>query len=207
MRVKDETKYKLIADEIKRFMIVRGRIPTQRELSSKVGLGKTAVYRYLKSMKEKGLIEGSGKEISTKETQLISVPIVDSLYDSKHVYDNANIEDYIFISRKIYGEGQFGLVRVIDDSMSKNNIVPNNFLIVRRQKNAEIGQIVLVKSTDRHYLRRLIYDEKQKCQKLASESYTAYEEVTQYEIRGVVVSVISHLDGEITRRYLKQLKL
>lgn len=207
MRVKDETKFKVIADEIKRFMIVRGRIPTQRELSNKVGLGKTAIYRYLKTMKEKGLIEGSGKEIFTKETQLISIPMVDSLYNSKHEYETANIEDFIFVSRRIYGEGQFGLVRMIDDSMSKSNINPNNFMIVRRQQNAEIGQIVLVKSKDKYFLRRLIYDEKQNCQRLISESYTVYEEITQYEIRGAVVTVIVHLDEEIMRRYITHLKL
>lgn len=207
MRSKDESKFKIIADEIKRFLIAKGRIPSQKEISNSVGLGKTAVCRYLKAMREKGMIEGSGREISTRETQLVSIPIVDSLQDSSHTYDNATINDFVFVSRKIYGDGEIGIIRAIDDSMSLSNINLNNFIMIRRQKDAAYGQIVLVFSKGKFYLRRLTYDTGQKATRLTSESQSYYADISEYEIRGVAISVIAHFDEDIIKRYMHQMTL
>lgn len=197
MRHKDETKFKVIAEEIKRYLIKHGRMPTQREISQMIGLGQTATCSYIKTMREKGLIEGAGRYIQTEGTKLIAIPIVNSLADNKHIYDEAIPEDYIFISRKPFGDGEFGIVRAIDNSMLIADIKVDNLIIIKRQKTAEFGQIVLARtSTGKYILRRYIFDERSQKPMLQAESpNNEYELITEFEIRGKAVSAIARIDG------------
>lgn len=196
MRHKDESKFKIIADEIKRFYIQHGRLPTQRELSKNVGLGQTATCSYIKVMKQKGLIEGAGRHIVTDETKLIAVPIVDSLADNKHIYDEATPQDYIFISKKPFGDGEFGIVRAIDDSMISANIRRDNLILIKRQKYAKSGQIVLAKVNGWYVLRRYICEGESQNAKLVEDNLiNQCEDIYDFEIRGLAVNVIAGLNG------------
>lgn len=195
MRYIDESKFKEITDAITKFKIETGRTPTQRELAPKVSMGKSCLAKYILIMQSKGLIEGKGRYILTEDIKLIAVPIVDSLYNHLHIYDKANTGDYIFISRKLYGSGEYGIVRAIDNSMVGANIRINNYIMVRRQKEANFGQIVLAKVNERYYLRRYIFDEDKQLPKLTAETNDEiFANIENFEIRGVAVSVIARIN-------------
>lgn len=197
MRSKDESKFILISEEIKRFVIEKSRPPTQRELAEKIGMSRGGIYNYLTAMKQRGLIKGSARHLLTEGTELIAIPVVDSLADNKHIYDEATPSDYIFISRKPYGEGEFGIVRAIDNSMLLANIRPNDNVMIKRQKTAKHRQIVLAKTAVGQYiLRRYIYDEASQTAMLEADSASdEFQNIYEFLIKGIVLNIISRIDG------------
>lgn len=196
MRKKDETLYQIILDEIKRFYVQYGRKPTQRELAERLNLSRACIQKYIKAMKEKGLIHGNGRYILTDDTEMIPIPIIDSLANHLHVYDKANIRDYVFISKNLFGGGEFGIVRAIDNSMIGANIKTNNKVLIKRQKHAESGQVILVIVGGQYLLRRYYYNENTKNGRIEAESINGEfsEVVTKFEIRGIALTIFAEVE-------------
>lgn len=191
----DKTKYNLIADTIKRIMIEKNYFPSRREIAIKLGIPQSTIYRYVQDMERKGIIKNNGKVILTDETQLLSVPILNSLSDPNHVYASPDIKDFVFFSKTLFNtDGQLAILTIPDNPMSKANIIKGNLLLVKRQNFADYGQIVLVLCADnKFYLRRYKYDEEKQKAVLVAESLDDYSVIENFEIRAVALRVISNL--------------
>lgn len=184
----------LILDTIKTFMIEKNYIPSRREIGKKLNIPHSTIIQKIKEMEQKGLVECVGRAIITEDIKIKSVPILHSLSNPNHIYDKANIRDYIFISKQLYKcEGEIAMLTIHDNSMQYANINIGNLLVVHRQKYAEYGQIVLVLSDNKYFLRRYYYDEKLQKAALRAESPDDYPIIENFEIRAISLSVVANI--------------
>lgn len=152
-----------IADCVKRL----GAPPTIREIAGHFGYGSiNNVRQHLRLIEQKGFIrvlrgKARGIEIAIGlERDLgreIQVPLVGAVPAGKPVTAVENIQDYITLDHTMFrGEGLFTL-RVKGDSMQGAGVLDGDIAIVRQQKNATNGDIVVVLIDDDATLKRYFH--------------------------------------------------
>lgn len=195
MRVKDKSKYDMIYDKIKLFMIEKKYIPSRRELARTLEISHAIVCRYMQDMEDQGLIKRVGRTYITADTETLAIPILNSLSNPNHIFDRANVKDYIFVSKKSFGvEGELAILTIPDNSMCQANIIEGSWLVAKRQRHAEYGQIVLVLGSDnKFYLRRYEFDEVSQKAVLLTESTENYYTAENYQIRAIAITTIAHI--------------
>ena len=145
-----------ILDFLTRFVNEHGYAPTIREICSAVGLQSTATVHYhLAALREAGLIEMDDmkkRAISLPDAQRADrIPIVGVVTAGVPILATENIEGYL------PWDGEVGcfVLRVRGDSMIGAGILDGDKVVVRPQKDAENGQIVVALLDDSATVKRL----------------------------------------------------
>lgn len=178
-----------------------GVVPTLREIASEFGVTSACVSHYLTDMKEKGLIQSNGKSRSIKTSKMQStlngvnyLPVVGSIACGTPILAEENIEKYLPIPNDFLGAGNHFILRAKGNSMIKAGIEDGDYVIVRQQETAEVGQIIVALIEGEATLKRYYIDKKRQEIRLHPEN-DKFKDIyfKNIVIQGVAVKVIKDL--------------
>jgi repressor LexA len=153
----------VIRDSVNR----RGYPPSMREIGEAVGLTSTSSVSYqLSTLQSKGYLRRAAGRPRTMEVRLPGqaairpadsaglpaveiasqeaayVPVVGRIAAGRPILAEENIEDYFPLPRQLVGGGELFLLKVVGDSMINAAIADGDWVVVRKQEDAENGEIV-----------------------------------------------------------------
>ena len=136
-----------IYEVIVHFVQENGYAPSVREIGEAVGLkSPSTVHFHLKKLEEQGLIEKGackGRALSIpRQAPEGKVPILGSVAAGAPILAQECIEDYVSFDTRGRA-GEYFALRVRGESMVKAGILPGDLVIVRQQKTARNGEIVV----------------------------------------------------------------
>jgi len=141
----------------------RGIVPSMREIADAVELGSTASVSYqLDNLEAKGyirrqdnlsrnievLISPEGWDAPTADGNIAAmsattmVPWVGQIAAGIPITADQNVEEVMALPRTLVGQGELFMLKVVGESMIDAAICHGDWVVVRRQQNAENGDIV-----------------------------------------------------------------
>lgn len=177
-----------------------GVTPSNKVIADAMGIGRSTVYYYLVEMAKRNMISYTDGVISSEKIEKFTQPVrraavVGSIPCGEPDECEEMVEEYIPLPVSLFGDGDFYVLRASGDSMIGAGIESGDFIIIRKQKTANKGDIV-VALTDEHQntLKRLLYDNERGCYYLHPEN-PEYEDiyVDSLRIQGVARHVIKGL--------------
>ncbi|MDP3957478.1 MAG: transcriptional repressor LexA [bacterium] len=139
---------------IRNWIAHRGNSPSVRELMGALGYkSPRSAQDILEQLAEKGIIKKfeSGEyqllrdpDLGRAYTQTINVPVVGTVAAGTPILAEENIECFVPISVSLAKPGSsYYLLRVTGDSMNEVGINDKDFVLVRQQPTAELGERVV----------------------------------------------------------------
>lgn len=125
-----------------------GRTPSLKEIGDELGVNKSTIYRYLMEMNEEGFLAYNGNSIDTKELNhrtmnTARAAIVGSIPCGEAQAEEEYVEEYVNLPTNLFGKGDFYILRAKGDSMEDAGISEGDLVVILKQPNAEIGDIVV----------------------------------------------------------------
>ena len=178
-----------------------GLAPTLREIASEFNITSACVSHYVTEMKEKGLMQSNGKSRGIKTSKIQSMinevsylPVVGSIACGTPLLAEENIEKYLPIPTEFLGNGKYFILRANGDSMIKANIEDGDYVIIKQQETAEVGQIIVALINDEATLKRYYLDDKRQKVRLHPENDEMQDMYFKNVIiQGIAVKVIKDL--------------
>ncbi len=149
MRHKDPELMQRISDYIGDYFRQNHSTPTTREIASAMGISPASGYNYLVAMDKAGMLtyeDGQIKDLPKIEktrTGTFSAPLVGSIRCGDPETEEAEVEMYVSLPEAIFGKGEFYLLRAVGDSMEDEDIHEGDLILIRKQPDCEIGDIVV----------------------------------------------------------------
>ena len=148
----NEEKLIKVMDYIRKFTEENGYTPSVREIGKECGIKSTAtVHSYLERLQNKGyLTKATNKKrsMTISKSSGVSIPLLGVVTAGQPVFAYENYEDYYtFPTGEFKGEELF-MLRVQGTSMIDAGIMNGDKIIVRKQENAENGEIVVALVSD-----------------------------------------------------------
>jgi len=149
------TRQKEVLEAIEEAVGEQGYVPTVRELCARLGVSSTCtVQKHLVTLERKGFLSrrsrksrgvqlAFGRGFRRRRGPVVDVPIVGRVAAGLPIYGEENVEGYIPMTRELVGTEDVFLVRVKGDSMTGDGIFNNDLVVVRRQAEAENGEVVV----------------------------------------------------------------
>ena len=192
-----------ILDYIRYVTKVRNYPPSVREIGEAVGLSSSStVHNHLNQLERRGLIKRDpsksrtvmlveGSDIEAKRRNSVAVPVVGSVAAGQPILAEQNIEDTLVLSSDVVQEGWF-LLKVRGDSMINAGILDGDLVLVKPQRDAQDGTIVVARMEDEATCKRL---RRQNGKIVLEAENPAYEPITtdDAELVGVVRGVMRFL--------------
>jgi repressor LexA len=131
-------------------MITDGKSPTIREIGEQFGISSTnGVRSHLEALMKKGYIRRQG--LISRGIELVRdlsgpverVPLVGSVPAGHPIDAVENIEGEIAIDTSFLPAGETFTLRVDGDSMRDAGILDGDYVLVKKQKSADAGDIVV----------------------------------------------------------------
>ena len=154
-----------IYEFIKQYQFENGYPPSVREIASAVGLSSpSTVHAHLNALEDHGLIKRDaskpralevfnedGSSTKTKLAEVlespnrstVSLPLVGRVAAGLPILAEQNVEDTFTLPTEIAGDGSSFVLEVHGESMINVGIYNGDFIVVREQKNAMNGEIVV----------------------------------------------------------------
>lgn len=152
---KRELIYKFIIDHT----ADNGYAPTIREICSHLGITSTsAVHYHIECLRREGKLQysdGKSRSITTVAGNYTNTPLVGKISAGQGCLAIENIESYMPLPTDLYGHDESFLLKVDGDSMIECGISHGDFVVVRKQDSADIGDIVVVFWDDIATVKRL----------------------------------------------------
>ena len=141
--------YPTIQAYIAEYRETYGFAPILKEIAAHVGMPYSTVGRYVKRMEAQGLLERSGVRMIATEAdkkvteQFRQIPKVGSISCGLPLLAEENIEEYYSLPRAWVGSGNVFVLQAEGRSMINAGIDNGDYVIVRQQETAEIGQVIV----------------------------------------------------------------
>lgn len=137
-------------EKIKTYIRDHNKSPTLSELMAILELNAiSSVQRHLDALKKKGYLIAE-KNISrglrlNSSVQTVNLPLVGTIACGTHILAEENIEAYVpYEATKLKGNpSDYFFLRAQGDSMDKAGIDDEDFVLIKKQNTAEIGQRVV----------------------------------------------------------------
>ena len=200
MRHKSIDLMKSIQEFIENYYMQNRHSPSTTEIAETLGIARGTAYKYLVAMRENGMIQYDGKNISTDKTEkinieLTSVTILGSVSCGIPLLEEENAEGFISLPVSIFGKGEFFFLRANGDSMIDAGIDDGDLVLIRKQSEVKEGQIVVALVENENTLKRFYKDEKNQCIRLHPENKKMTDIIVpNCKIQGVAVKVIKSLE-------------
>jgi repressor LexA len=143
-----------ILDYIRFVTKSRNYPPSVREIGEAVGLSSSStVHNHLNQLERRGLIKRDPSKSRTvqlvrdqnadnQRRNAVSVPVIGNVAAGAPILAEQNIEEHMLLSPELAQEGYF-LLRVRGESMINAGILEGDLVLVRPQKEAPNGAIVV----------------------------------------------------------------
>lgn len=166
MRKKNESHFVNIIDFVNTYYRKYDRSPSTREIAESINLSRPTVQRYLKDLKENGIIEYDGhRHIVTdyiRENRNINfnrVPMAGTIPCGDLNETSDRELEYFLIPKTLTGPGEFFLLKASGVSMIEAGISDGDLVLVRKQSTAVSNQLVAVLyETSQTTLKRIYYE-------------------------------------------------
>lgn len=140
----------------------KGYPPSVREICEATGLRSTStVHAHLKRLERRGMIARDSMKpraislpMSIQQADTVTVPVVGRVTAGTPILANENIEDYISIPNVLLGDGEHYILGVRGESMIDAGINDGDFVVVRKQQDANNGDIVVAMIDDEATVKR-----------------------------------------------------
>jgi repressor LexA len=156
-------------------IVEKGYPPTIREVGEHFGLRSTrGVVDHLKALERKGYIErraGTSRAIEILRNSDgtpfrgfeagndgVTVPLVGRIAAGEPILAVENIEGQVAVDRELFASENAFLLRVEGDSMVDAHILDGDFILVRPQRTAEQGEIVVALVEDEATVKRIFFE-------------------------------------------------
>mgnify|MGYP001851965194 FL=1 len=201
MRTKNNALMEKIIEFIEKSYSISGRSPTIREIADALQVSKSCVGEYLNEMEKRKLVQNAGgsrgiitlKMAKTKNSTS-NLPVVGSIACGSPLLAEENIECYLPIPNEFLGNGEFFILRANGESMIDAGICDGDYVIIRKQENAEEGQIIVALIDDEATLKRYYLDKTKKRIRLHPENKEMKDMYfNSIIIQGVAVKVIKDI--------------
>lgn len=140
-------------------VVRHGYSPSTREIGQAVGLrSASTVSRHLKALEDKGFLRrgdtvsrpidvrlflhGTRDEARGRDSDSVAVPVVGDIAAGAPILAQEHADDMLTMSRQLVGRGEVFGLRVRGDSMVDAAICDGDIVVVRRQRDAQTGEIV-----------------------------------------------------------------
>lgn len=193
-------KQKVVLASIRDLTRKIGKSPTMEELRCELGYaGISSVQRHLTALKKKGFISSEPHHARSLEVNLspedqASIPLVGNVACGLPLLAEENIEAYIVYNRsKLCGSPKdYFFLRATGDSMNRAGIDDGDYVLVKQQAVADIGQKVVALIGDEATIKKL--EKKNGFYVLAPESSNPQNKPIymreNFHIQGVIFDVI-----------------
>ena len=178
-----------------------GASPSVRQIADELGVTHPTVVRYLKHMREQGMIDYDGhRNITTEEnrrtkTETTKVAVLGAVSCGIPKFAEENIEEYVRLPISLFGSGDFYILRANGDSMINAGIEDGDLVLIRQQSYANEGQIVVALMEDEATLKRYYPEPQKRRIRLHPENDSMRDiYVANCVIQGVAVKVLKDLE-------------
>ena len=196
MRTKDANLLNSIKEFVEDFCNDNGRGPTIREVMSEFDIAIGTAHKYINALTEEGILTmGSSNHYETVgfdfDRATANIELVGSISCGPLSEAQQENRGYIRLPRSFVGSGEFFFLEAKGDSMIDAGIEEGDLILVKKQREADAGQIVVALVENENTLKRLQYDHRRRRYYLHPEN-EKYEDmyVDQLEIQGVVSKII-----------------
>lgn len=158
-----------ILDFIKSEIQTKGYPPSVREIATAVGLKSTStVHGHLQRLEKRGLLHRDAMKPRAMEVtndpnflrnNSTAVPVIGRVTAGQPILAEENLDEYIPIPEVMLGEGEHFILLVRGESMIEAGILDGDHIVVRRQQEANNGDIVVAMIDDSATVKRF-YKEK-----------------------------------------------
>lgn len=199
MRQKSQAMMERICDFVEDFYVMENRFPSTTEIAEAVGMARGTVYKYLVAMDERGMISYDGSVIMTDRLQQLSA------LQSARVYSgsipcgtpedvDASVEDYISLPVSIFGSDEMYVLRTKGSSMIEAGIDEGDYVVIRKQQTAKVGDIIVALHNNENTLKTLGFNEETRRYVLHPENASMEDiEIDELTVQGVAKFVIKSL--------------
>ena len=162
-----------ILNVIKRFIANKGYAPTIRELCKLCNLNSTAtMFVHLKNLTNKGYINQTENKFRTielnvpneyilKNENIIQVPLLGKVAAGNPIEAIENPDEYMSLPANLVpNDAEVFTLKVNGDSMMNIGIYDDDIVIVKRQKTANNGEIVVACTDENEVTLKRFYKEK-----------------------------------------------
>ncbi len=153
-----------ILEFIKSEIARRGYPPSVREIAAAVGLKSTStVHGHLRRLEKKGLIKRDvlkprAMEVITdpgeNRTAPVPVPVIGHVTAGQPIFAEENLDEVINLPEEMLGPGEHFILHVHGTSMIEAGILDGDHIVVRRQNEANNGDIVVAMIDDSATVKR-----------------------------------------------------
>ncbi len=153
-----------ILEYIKSEIQIKGYPPSVREIANAVGLKSTStVHGHLQRLEKRGLIHRDAMKPRAMEVvgdpnfarnSTTAVPVVGRVTAGQPILAEENLEDYVSIPDIMLGDGDHFILLVRGESMIEAGILDGDYIVVRRQQEANNGEIVVAMIDDSATVKR-----------------------------------------------------
>ncbi len=144
----------------------QGYPPSVREIGEAVGLkSSSTVHMYLVQLEEKGFIRRDpakpraiiivkDEPEDTMEINVRQIPVLGKVAAGTPILAEENIDSYMAMPVDFLGNGNYYILRVQGDSMIEAGILDKDYVIVKEQRDANNGEIVVALLEDEATVKR-----------------------------------------------------
>lgn len=142
-----------ILEVIKKSIREKGYPPSVREIGKAVGLSSSStVHGYLKKLEEKGYLRRDATkpramevlgDFTREKVEFVNVPLLGRVAAGMPLLAVENQEEIFPLPVHFTGAGDFFMLTVRGDSMIEAGILNGDMVVVRRQDDADNGDIVV----------------------------------------------------------------
>ena len=165
MRSKSPELMDKIKKYIEEYYLQNRQSPSTTKIAEAVGIARGTAYKYLVEMASRQMIDYDGQEIHTNVTRKYSgeqtqTPIVGSIPCGSLQYEEENIEEYVSLPTAIFGKGDFFILRAEGQSMIEAGIDDGDLVVVKKQMEANEGDVIVALVDNQNTLKRYYRDDK-----------------------------------------------
>lgn len=204
MRSKDQSTLDKILRYVNTYYQENHVAPTISEISDGTHIARSTTHRYLQELSERGLLDYNrgiltAPESAKMKTAYVAAPLVGSIRCGTPEEEEESIEEYVSLPVSLFGKGDFMVLRAKGDSMVDAGIEENDLLVIERNCETRIGDIVVALDEDnQNTLKRYTgYDKKSKRYILEYENEAVYPgmkiKLKSFEVQGVARFIIKSL--------------
>lgn len=142
-----EEKLIKVMDYIRKFSEENGYTPSVREIGQQCGIKSTAtVHSYIEKLQAKGYLNKSDnkkRSVTIGKSGMVNIPLLGVVTAGQPIFAYENYEDYYTFPVSEFRGDELFMLRVQGTSMIDAGIMDGDKIVVRRQPNADNGDIVV----------------------------------------------------------------
>ena len=153
-----ENKLIMVMDYIRKFSEENGYTPSVREICKECNIKSTATaHSYIAKLQDRGYLNKTNnkkRSMTIGKSSGVSIPLIGTVTAGQPIFAYENYEDYYTFPTGEFRGDELFMLRVEGTSMIDAGIMNGDKIIVRRQKTAENGEIVVALVDDSATVKR-----------------------------------------------------